>query len=58
MRNINKYQVFGPDIGIECFRPIGLTRLDLLSGIHAPSCSEDVTGCLMRREFHALAFYN
>ena len=58
VRNTNKYQGFGPEIGIECFRPIGLTRLELLSGVHAPPCSEDVTGCLMRREFRAMTFYN
>ena len=34
VRNTNKYQGVGPKIGIEYFRPIGHTRLELLSGVH------------------------
>ena len=37
VRNINKYQGFGPEIGIECFRPIGHARLDFAIG-----CSRSV----------------
>ncbi|MDG2012096.1 MAG: Lpg1974 family pore-forming outer membrane protein [Pirellulaceae bacterium] len=34
VRNTNQYQGIGPKIGIEYFRPIGHTQLELVSGVH------------------------